>query len=317
MLKRGSARIAAATLLAAPLVIALAGFLAPYDEAEQNRGLPLAPPAPLHFKHWQLAAGDAPIHFFVPGSHYRLFGLLPSHVHLFGVDEPGRIFLAGSDGYGRDQLSRILYGAQISLTVGLLATALSLLLGAAAGLWSGYYGGWRDETVMRLAEFFLDLPWLYLLLALRAFLPLTLNPKAAFFALFAVIGMLGWARPARLIRGVVLSVKERPYVLAARGFGARDSYLIRRHILPEVHSILATQAALLAPQYILAEVTLSYLGLGIGEPAASLGTMLASFREFSVIASYWWMALPGLALLPVFLACHMLAQGLQEGNAVQ
>jgi peptide/nickel transport system permease protein len=300
----------------------LAGFFAPYDEAAQNRTVPFTPPMKIRFVdtngrfQWRpFVADDSSIHylrFLVPGSRYLLFGLVPGHIHLFGVDGSTPVFLFGSDAYGRDQLSRMLYGGQISLSIGILSTALSLFVGLIAGLLAGYRGGWTDEIIMRMNELFLGLPWLYLLLALRAFMPLTFSPKAGFFALFAVIGILGWARPARLIRGVVLSLKERPYVLAARAFGARDSYIIVRHILPDVYSILLTQAALLAPQYILAEVTLSYLGLGIGEPAATLGTMLASFRELSVIASYWWMALPGLALLPIFYAYNILAQGLQE-----
>ncbi len=130
--------------------------------------------------------------------------------------------------------------------------------------------------------------------------------------LVLVIGMVGWARPARLIRGVLLSAKERNYVLAARGFGASDFYLLRRHVLPEAYGLLLTQAALLAPQYILAEVTLSFLGLGVGEPVPSWGNMLASLQKYYVLTSYWWMFVPGLALVSVFLLYYQLCKVLQE-----
>jgi peptide/nickel transport system permease protein len=164
---------------------------------------------------------------------------------------------------------------------------------------------------MRFGEIFIALPWLYLLFALRAFLPLNINPSQAFLLLIAVIGSVGWARPARLIRGVVLSGKERHYVLAARMFGGSGLYLMRRHILPQTYSIILTQAVLLIPQYVLAEVTLSFLGLGVGEPEPSWGNMLASVQQYHVLVSYWWMLLPGIALIPVFLSFVLLANALQ------
>jgi peptide/nickel transport system permease protein len=217
----------------------------------------------------------------------------------------------GTDNYGRDVFSRLLYGSQVSLLAGLLATALSLGIGALLGIMAGYYGGWIDVVVMRCGELFLALPWLYLLFALRAFLPLHINSGQAFLLVIAVIGTIGWARPARLIRGVVLSGKERHYVLAAQLSGGSDLYVMRRHILPQTWSILLTQAALLIPQYILAEVTLSFLGLGVGEPAPSWGNMLATLQQYSVLVSYWWMWAPGLAVIPVFLGYLLLANALQ------
>ena len=136
---------------------------------------------------------------------------------------------------------------------------------------AGYFGGWRDELLMRIAELFLALPWLYLLFAFRAFLPLAVSPFDSFLLVVLVIGMVGWARPARLVRGVVLSAKERDFVRAARGFGASDFYLLRRHILPETAGVLLTQAAILVPQFVLAEMTLSFLGLGVPEPLCRAG----------------------------------------------
>ena len=195
---------------------------------------------------------------------------------------------------------------------GLLAAGLSLGLGLLLGAVAGFYGGWLDEILMRGAELFLALPWLYLLFAVRAFLPLHITPAQAFLLLITVIGLIGWARPARLIRGVVLSAKERDYVLAARGFGASDFYLLRRHILPQTFGVVLTQAALLIPQYILAEVTLSFLGLGVGEPVPSWGNMLGALQQYHVLASYWWMFIPGLVLIPVFLGYYTLANALHK-----
>jgi peptide/nickel transport system permease protein len=325
--RRAALPTAVAALAAMHLAALGARFLAPYDPAEQNRSLPYAPPTRLHF-------ADAEGRFRLRPVVYRLVrsgtegafeedrrqgypvlfltrGAPGGRLHLFGVEEPARIFLLGTDGFGRDQLSRLLHGAQISLFAGLLATALSLGVGWLLGTLAGYYGRWLDSVLMRSAELFLALPWLYLLFAMRAVLPLHVTPGQAFLLLVLVIGLVDWARPARLVRGVVLSARERNYVLAARGFGASDLFLIRRHILPQTFGLLLTQAALLAPQYILAEVTLSYLGLGVSEPVPSWGNMLASLQHYHVLASYWWMWVPGLALLAVFLAYYALSESLQ------
>jgi len=146
-------------------------------------------------------------------------------------------------------------------------------------------------------------------------LPLQLEPSLAFLMILGVIGLIGWARPARLIRGVVLSAKVRDYVVAARGLGATDVYLLRRHVLPQVLGMALTQAALLTPQYILAEVTLSFFGLGVGEPVPSWGNMLAVLLRYDVLSSYWWMFVPGLALVPVFLLYYVLADALHQRAA--
>lgn len=319
-------------------VIAGAGFFAPYSPLEQDRERPYLPPARIHFidaqGHFHLRpffhplrlressfdqyeespSAAVPLHFFVRGAGYRLLGIVPSRLHLFGA-AGARICLLGTDAYGRDQLSRILYGGQVSLLAGLLGAAVTLFLGALIGLVAGYYGGWRDELLMRLAELFLALPWLYLLFALRAFLPLAVGPLEAFLLVVVVIGLVGWARPARLVRGVVLSVKERDFVRASRGFGSSDLYLLRCHILPETAGVLLTQAAILVPQFILAEMTLSFLGLGVPEPLSSWGNLLASLQQYSVLVSYWWMYLPALAIIPFFLSYLGLASALQERSA--
>jgi peptide/nickel transport system permease protein len=317
-------------------LILFAGFFAPYDFATQNRDMPFAPPASLHFVDAQgnfhvrpfiyglknnpghpmtLVADQAekyPLRFFVQGSRYKLAGLFNTNLHFFGVEGPTPIFLMGSDGYGRDQFSRFLYGGQISLLAGLLAAFLSVSLGIVLGAVSGFYGGWIDAALMRGGELFLALPWLYLLFAVRASMPLHIAAGQVFLLLIAVIGLIGWARPARLIRGVVLSAKERNFVLAAKGFGASDGYVLRRHVMPQTYGVALTQMTLLIPQYVLAEVTLSFLGLGVGEPMPSWGTLLAALQQYYVLSSYWWMFLPALILVPLFLAYYAVADAFQE-----
>jgi peptide/nickel transport system permease protein len=257
------------------------------------------------------------VRFFVCGYSYRLAGLFPTARHLFGVEAPGVLFLLGTDSFGRDQFSRLLAGSRISLTAGWLAAILSLALGTVLGGLSGYHGGWVDELIMRMSEISLALPWLYLLLAGRAFLPLDAAPSTTYLILISVVGILGWARPARLIRGLTLSLRERGYVLAARSFGASAGYLLRVHILPDAVFVLATQMALLVPQYIMAEVTLSFLGLGIDEPVPSWGNMLAGVQHYHVLVSAWWMLLPGIAPALVALCCFTIADALAgRGEAV-
>ena len=316
-------------------IVACAGFFAPCDPAEQDRERPYVPPMRIHFVNAQGSFHPRPfvyaprlrrgsfdrydddtehvieLRFFTRGAAYRLFGVVPCRLHLFG-GVGARVYLLGSDGYGRDLFSRILCGGQVSLLAGLLATALALFFGSCIGAVAGYSGGRTDEILMRIDELFLALPWLYLLFGLRAFLPLTVSPFEAFLLVIVVIGTVGWARPARLVRGVVLSAKERDFVRAARGFGATPAYLLRRHILPQTSSVLLTQVAILIPQYVLAEVTLSFLGLGVPEPAASWGNLLASLQQYSVLASYWWMYLPAAAMVPFFLGYLVLASLLQE-----
>jgi peptide/nickel transport system permease protein len=318
-------KIAAALifLLSLHLAILLAGFVAPYNPAAQNRDFPFAPPTRVHFvdnsghlhtrpfiyqcvsrpdgiyEYEESREHRYPVHFFAMGPEYKIISLWPSRVHLFGVEAPAQIFLAGTDNYGRDQFSRILCGGQISVAAGVLATGASLFLGLLIGCVSGFYGKWLDESAMRLAEVFLVLPWLYLLLAVRAFLPLHISPTQTFLLLVVVIGTIGWARPARLIRGIVLGAKNRKYVTASRGFGASDYYILRRHVLPHTYGILLTQAALLVPQYVIAEVTLSFFGLGLSEPMPSWGNLLANLQQYNVLVSYWWMFLPAVALVLV------------------
>lgn len=310
--------------------VLLAGFISPYPAGEQNRSLPFAPPTRLHFFEtsarfhlrpfvygWTTLPGNVdeyredhsrryPLRFLIRGAPYTIAGIGFDR-HLFGVEEPAKVFLFGADQFGRDVFSRLLFGAQVSLVAGVLAASLALGLGITLGGLAGFYGGATDAAVMRIGEVFLALPWLYLLFAVRSVLPLRIAPGRAFLLIVIVIGLVGWARPARLIRGVVLSARHREHVLAARAFGATDLYLLRRHVWPQTAGVVLTQLALLIPRYILAEVTLSFFGLGVSEPVPSWGNMLASAQRYEVLTSYWWMFIPGIALGLVFLLYYLVA----------
>jgi peptide/nickel transport system permease protein len=317
------------------LVVLAAGFVAPYDYSQQNRDAILSPPTKVHwvddegaihlrpFVYQRIERPDKlsdyqesitvrySIRFLTLEYSSGNGASSAEHRHLFGVDQPAHLFLLGTDDLGRDVFTRLLYGGRISLLSGLFAAFLSLGLAIIFGTIAGYYGSWVDAGIMRVAELFLSLPWLYLLLALRAFLPLHIDPVHIFFIVIALIGLLGWPRPTRLIRGMALSLRERHYISAARSFGASDAYLIRRHILPEISGLLLTQAALLIPQYALAEVTLSFFGLGIGEPIPSWGSMLASLQQYRVLVSAWWMFSPGVVMAMVFFSCQAVHDALR------
>ena len=332
MRKRKQLQVAVYTLIAVHVAIVLAGFIAPYDYATQYREYPFVAPTRVHFFDTQghfhfrpfiywlqyRSSEDShpseqiyPIKFLAPGPEYRIAGFLHARTHFFGVDEPAKIFVLGTDDYGRDQLSRLLRGGQITLLAGFLAAALSIAFGITFGMLAGYYGRLADETLMRLAEVFMVLPWLYLLLAVKGSLPLNIGPSKSFLLVSLVIGSVGWARPARLIRGVVLSAKERNYVIAARGFGASDFYILRRHILPQAIAVVLIQATLLLTTYSLSEMTLSFLGLGVSEPVPSWGNMLVSLQEYHVLTSYWWMFAPAVPAILVFWGYYTVANSLQ------
>jgi peptide/nickel transport system permease protein len=322
------------------LLVLAAVFVAPYDYSRQNRDAILFSPTKVHwiddkgafhlrpfvYRRTEFPEESSaykedvtvryPIRFFTLEASEDIGSLLTGRRHLFGVDPPAHLFLLGTDDLGRDVFSRLLYGGQMSLLAGLFATFLSLGLAIIFGSMAGFYGSWVDAVIMRLAELFLALPWMYLLLALRAVLPLHIDPVHVFFIVIALIGTLGWARPTRLIRGAALSLRERRYISAARSFGASDSYLIRHHILPGISSLLLTQAALLIPQYVLAEVTLSFFGLGVGEPIPSWGSMLASLQQYRVLISAWWMFSPGILMAMVFLSYRAIHDGLRSDSRI-
>ncbi len=285
MKRQARGYLALVVLLAVYAASAAADFVAPYDPVQQDRSFAFAPPARVHlvdpsgalrpFVYLTVPSEDSyvedrrqafPIRFFVNG-------------RLFGVEDPGRVFLLGTDEYGRDLLSRLLHGAAVSLTGGLLAAMVAVTIGFVVGGLAGFYGGWSEQVLMRLTELVMTVPWIYLLLAVRAALPLHVEPRDAFVLLVVVVGAVAWARPARLVRGVVMSARSREFAVAARSFGASDRYVLFRHVLPQAAGVALTQLAILAPQCTLAEVTMSFFGLGVGEPVPSWGNMLAGAQR--------------------------------------
>jgi peptide/nickel transport system substrate-binding protein len=316
------AKLVIGALVALHLLVAFAGFVAPYDPTTQERSFPYAPPTALHivdqdgrlyspFVYAQVPDPNDPAAYIDDTSRRYPIHLFTGS-HLLSVDTPARLSLLGTDGFGRDVFSRVLHGGRISVAAGLLATLCALLVGMTLGTLAGFFGGLLDRAVMRAADVFMALPWIYLLFAVRAALPLHIDTRATFLMLVAVLGVVGWARPARMIRGIVLSARERTYVRAAEGFGASSRYLLWRHILPHTYSLVLTQASVLIPQYLLAEVALSFLGLGIGEPTASWGGMLGTLQQYHVLTSYWWMLAPAVALAMIALGYHALTALVQE-----
>ena len=322
--------LAATCLVLAHSLALFAGFVATDVPEEQHRMHIFSPPMRIHSFdknhafHWRpfvyplaLEPGTFnqyqeqktrayPIFFFHVGPPYKLLGVFPVTRHLLLSSSPEHLFLLGTDAYGRDQFSRLLYGGRISLFAGLLASSISICLGLIVGGLAGFYGGWVDSLLMRIVDAFLAMPWLYLLLAVRAIVPLHVEPNAVFLLLIATLGAVGWARPARLIRSIALSARERDYVAAARGFGASDLYLLRRHIVPVAFPVVLTQWVLYVPQYILAEITLSFFGLGVSEPEPSWGNMLTALQQTFVLSSCWWMFAPALAVTAVSFAYQRL-----------
>lgn len=213
----------------------------------------------------------------------------PSSAHWMGTDE-----------YGRDIASRFLYGARWSIIIGVAATVIMLALGWILGGAAGYLGGATDTVLMWLSEVFLAVPWLYLLIAMRAALPLELAPRMAVLALLTAIAAVSWARPARLVRGMVLGLRERGYVAAARGFGVSHWRVFLHHVLPGTYGLLLAQTLVLLPRFVLAEVTLSFFGLGTSEPSPSWGSLIVPLKQVYLLREFWWRSLPVLMMVPFF-----------------
>ena len=334
-LRRSPLAVAGGALLLALYLLALfAPFLAPYAESDIDRDRFFHPPTPLHLRdadgHWHApfvygtrpgrdqsytvdASERHPLRLFPRGARYRLFGVIPSDRHLFGVDPPGRIFVLGADETGRDVWTRLLYGAQVSLTVGIVGIAISFTLGLLLGGVSGYFGGWVDTLIMRSTELLLSIPGLYLIVALRGVFPLDLPSQQTYLAIVAILSFIGWASLARVIRGMVLSLRRAEFVLAAEAMGASSLRIIVRHILPNTLSFTIVAATVAVPGYILGEVFLSFLGVGVQPPAASWGNMLNAARSTRVLTSFPWMLLaPGLAIFLTVMAFNFFGDGLRD-----
>jgi peptide/nickel transport system permease protein len=251
--------------------------------------------------------------FFVKGESFRLFGLIPMDRHLFGVSgSEKRAYLFGTDEFGRDYLTRLVYGSQISLSVGLIGVAITFTLGLLVGGASGFYGGRVDAVIMRLCEIMMSVPDFYLLLALAAMLPPTLPPALVFLMIIGILSLVGWAGMARIVRGMVLSVREREYVEAARALGVSDARIIVRHVIPATFTFAIVAATLSIPGYILGEAGLSFLGLGIRDPVPSWGNMLNAAQKLNILESKPWILLPGAAIFITTLAFNFLGDGLRD-----
>ncbi len=308
-----------------------APFVAPYTQERMDRDRYFHPPQAVHWAgvqpfvretrlddpdafHYVEAPGRAmPIHWFVHGAPYRLFGLIATDRHLFGVDRPAEIYVLGTDSSGRDVLSRLLFGSQVSLTVGLVGIAISFTLGLLLGGISGYFGGTIDSVIMRTTELLLSIPGLYLIIALRAIFPIELPSQQVYLGIVAILAFIGWAGLARVIRGLVLSIRRSEFVTAAEALGMSRLRVISRHILPNTMSFVIVAATITVPGYILGEIVLSFLGVGVQEPSASWGNMLNEARSIRTLTSFpWLLYVPGTAIFITVMAFNFLGDGLRD-----
>jgi peptide/nickel transport system permease protein len=336
-LRRNPPALAGGLLLGLLYLLAvLAPFVAPYGPAELDRGRFYHPPQALHwrdtagrfhlrpfvyatvpgpgiFEYREDRSRPLPLRFLTPGVRYRLLGVVPTDRHLFGVDAPQRVNLLGTDPAGRDELSRLLFGARVSLTVGLVGIAISFALGLLLGGVAGYFGGWVDALLMRSSEVLLCIPGLYLIIALRTLFPPELPSQQVYLAIVAILALIGWAGLARVIRGMVLGIRRADYVTAAEALGMSRLRVIVRHVLPNTMSFVIVAATLAVPGYILGEVVLSFLGVGIQEPAASWGNMLQQARSLTVLTDFpWLLYAPGMAIFVTVMAFNFLGDGLRD-----
>jgi peptide/nickel transport system permease protein len=256
-----------------------------------------------------------PIWFLVRGDPYKLWGVWETDLHLFGLgpDAAGQPFyLLGSDRLGRDMLSRIIYGTRISLTIGLVGVALSLLFGIILGGISGYYGGTTDSVIQRVIEFIRTMPTIPLWLALAAALPANWPPEAIYFGITIILSFVGWTGLARVVRGRFLALREEDFVMAARFCGASEARIIFRHMVPSFLSHIIASITLAIPGMILAETALSFLGLGLRPPTISWGVLLQEAQNIQTVALFPWLLLPGLAVVIVILAFNFMGDGLRD-----
>lgn len=251
------------------------------------------------------------LHLFVHGAPYRLLGLFPADLRLFGT-ETGYVHLFGTDFTGLDLFSRSIHAARVSLGVGLVGVAISFVIGAAIGGAAGYFGGPLDNFVMRLIEFIRSIPTLPLWLALAALLPRDWSPLATYLAITAILALLGWTWLARTVRSKLLATRHEDFVLAARLSGCSDSRIIRRHLLPSFLSYLIVDVSIAFPEILLAETSLSFLGLGLREPVESWGVLLYAAQNIRAIDQAPWLMIPGVFVIVAVLAFNFVGDGLRD-----
>ncbi|MCV3735707.1 ABC transporter permease (plasmid) [Rhizobium sp. TRM96647] len=324
-------------LLALYLAIVIAEFLAPYNLHTRNMDFIHSPPQRVRLFHdgqlvgpfvygrtMQLdmetlrrvysdnTADVQRLRFFCSGDPYKFWGLWEASFHLVCPAKDGQFFALGTDRLGRDVLSRIIYGARISLTIGLIGIAVSFTLGIVIGGLAGYHGGYLDLMVQRVIEVLQSIPSIPLWMALAAIMPVSWSPILVYLGITVILGLLDWTGLARAVRSKLLALREEDYVLAAQLMGAKSSRIIGRHLVPGFMSHLIASATISIPGMILGETALSFLGLGLRPPITSWGILLTEARSVSVIAFYPWLLYPMIPVILVILAFNFLGDGLRD-----
>jgi peptide/nickel transport system permease protein len=253
--------------------------------------------------------------FFAPGFEYKFLGFIPTNIHLFGV-EGGKaeenLFLLGTDPQGRDVWSRIMYGTRISLVIGLIGVALSLFLGVLLGGISGYYGGMIDTVIQRVIEILRSLPTIPLWMGLAAAMPRDWDILMVYFVITLIISLIGWTELARVVRGRFLSLREEDFVMAAELSGCSQTRIIFRHMVPSFLSHIIAATSLALPSMVIAETSLSFLGLGLRPPAISWGVLLQAASNVQTVAISPWLLYPAVPVIVVILAFNFLGDGLRD-----
>ncbi len=326
--------IAIAVLILLYGMMLCAEFLAPYEPSELFRdhiyhppniklysaelgfGLQIQESALIQELTWQYAwikGKYRAIHLFKKREPYRLLGFIPLQRRLFSIDGNTPLLLFGSDGYGRDIFSRILYGSRISLNIGFIGISISFFLAIILGGLAGYHGGWTDWLIMRTAELVMLLPSLYVILFLRAVFSYSLNPGQMFLLITMILSFVSWPGTARMVRGMVHSIKTSDFVLSAVLEGNPSLFILFRHILPHMSSILIVSIALGVPGFILGETVLSYLGLGISDPSVSWGLLISKeVTTISNLQNFPWILIPGIFLLVTAVSFTFLGEYLRD-----
>ncbi|MDE0200774.1 MAG: ABC transporter permease [Caldilineaceae bacterium] len=336
--KHNLAVISAVVLLILYLLVLFAEFISPHSPHERHVEYAQAPPQRLRFIdsegrfHLQpfvygteqqmdemfirtyppITDEIYPVRLFVRGAPYKMWNFLRTDVHLFGADPEAPLFLLGTDGDGRDLLSRLIFGTRLSLSIGLLGVALSFLLGIIIGGISGYFGGVTDTIVQRFIEILRAFPSLPLWMALSAALPANWSVVRVYFFITLILSILGWTGMARVVRGKFLAVREEAFVKAARLSGANTAWIIRRHLVPSFMSHIIAVATLSVPGMIIGETTLSFLGVGLRSPAISWGVLLQDAQQVQVIVRLPWMLLPAVMVVIAVLAFNFVGDGLRD-----